>query len=35
MELKNIQAFKKSRGIGIHHISAGNTIKQLKEIGYK
>ena len=31
----NIQEFKKARGIGVHHKSASNTIKQLKEIGYK
>ena len=33
--IKNIQAFRKARGIGVHHTSAGDTIKQLKEIGYK
>jgi len=33
--IKNIQAFKKARGIGVRHTSASNTIKQLKEIGYK
>ena len=33
--IKNIQAFRKAGGIGVHHISASNTIKQLKEIGYK
>jgi hypothetical protein len=33
--LGNIQEFRNARGIGVHHISASNTIKQLKEIGYK
>ena len=33
--LGNIQQFSKARGIGVHHTSANNTIKQLKEIGYK
>ena len=33
--LGNIQEFRKARGIGVHHTSASNTIKQLKEIGYK
>ena len=33
--LGNIQEFRKERGIGVHHTSASNTIKQLKEIGYK
>ena len=33
--LGNIQQFSKARGIGVHHTSASNTIKQLKEIGYK
>jgi hypothetical protein len=33
--LKNIQAFQKAGGIGVRHTSASNTIKQLKEIGYK
>ena len=33
--LGNIQEFRKARGIGVHHKSASNTIKQLKEIGYK
>ena len=33
--LGNIQEFKKAKGIGVHHTSASNTIKQLKEIGYK
>ena len=33
--IKNIQAFRKARGIGVRHTSASNTIKQLKEIGYK
>jgi len=33
--LGNIQEFSKARGIGVHHTSASNTIKQLKEIGYK
>ena len=33
--IKNIQAFQKAGGIGVRHTSASNTIKQLKEIGYK
>ena len=33
--LGNIQEFRKARGIGVHHKSASNTIKQLKDIGYK
>ena len=33
--LGNVQEFRKARGIGVHHTSASNTIKQLKEIGYK
>ena len=33
--LKNIQAFQKAGGIGVRHTSASDTIKQLKEIGYK
>jgi len=33
--IKNIQAFRKANGIGVRHTSASNTIKQLKEIGYK
>jgi hypothetical protein len=33
--LGNIQEFIKAGGIGVHHKSASNTIKQLKEIGYK
>ena len=33
--LGNIQEFIKARGIGVHHTSASNTIKKLKEIGYK
>ena len=33
--LGNIQEFRKAHGIGVHHTSASNTIKQLKEIGYK
>ena len=33
--LGNIQEFRKARGIGVHHTSASNTIKQLKAIGYK
>ena len=32
--LGNIQEFRKARVIGVHHTSASNTIKQLKEIGY-
>jgi hypothetical protein len=32
--LGNIQEFKKARGLGVHHISASNSISQLKEIGY-
>ena len=33
--LGNIQDFRKARGIGVRHTSASNTIKQLKDIGYK
>ena len=33
--LGNVQEFIKAHGIGVHHKSASNTIKQLKEIGYK
>ena len=33
--LGNIQEFRKARGIGVHHTSAADTIRQLKEIGYK
>ena len=33
--LGNIQEFRKARGIGVHHTSASNTIKQLEAIGYK
>ena len=33
--LGNIQAFQSAGGIGVRHTSASNTIKQLKEIGYK
>jgi hypothetical protein len=33
--LGNVQEFKKARGIGVLHTSASNTIKELKEIGYK
>jgi hypothetical protein len=33
--IKNIQAFQKAGGIGVRHTSASDTIKQLKEIGYK
>ena len=32
---KNVQEFRKRGGIGIIHTSAANTIKQLKEMGYK
>jgi len=33
--LKNILEFRKKGGLGVHHISARNTIKELKSIGYK
>ena len=33
--LGNIREWERAGGIGVHHISASNTIKQLKEIGYK
>ena len=33
--LGNIQEFRKKGGIGVHHTSASNTIKQLKDIGYR
>ena len=32
---QNIAEFRKAGGIGIHHTSAANTIKQLKAIGFK
>ena len=32
---KNIAQFKSAGGIGVHHTSAANSIKQLKKIGYK
>ena len=31
----NIREFKSKGGIGIHHTSAVNTIKQLKQLGFK
>jgi hypothetical protein len=33
--LKNIDAFKKAGGLGVHHVSARNTIMELKKLGYK
>ena len=33
--LRNVQDFRKRGGLGVHHISARNTIKELKSIGYK
>ena len=33
--LGNIQEFRKARGIGVHHTNASNSIRQLKEIGYR
>ena len=33
--IKNIKAFQQAGGIGVRHTSANDTIKQLKEIGYK
>ena len=32
---KNIAQFKSAGGLGVHHTSAANSIKQLKKIGYK
>ena len=32
---KNIDAFRKAGGLGIVHTSARNTIKELKQLGYK
>ena len=32
---QNIADFKKRGGLGIHHINARNTIKELKRLGYK
>ena len=32
---KNIAQFKAAGGIGVHHLSASGSIKQLKDIGYK
>ena len=31
--IKNIDAFRKRGGIGIHHTSAQNTIKELRKLG--
>ena len=31
----NITEFQKKGGIGVHHTSAANTIRQLKKIGYR
>ena len=33
--IKNISQFTSAGGIGVRHTSASNTIKELKEIGYK
>jgi hypothetical protein len=33
--IKNINQFKARGGIAIHHISAANTITQLKQLGFK
>ncbi len=33
--LGNIQEFRKKGGIGVHHTNASNSIRQLKEIGYR
>ena len=32
---KNIAQFRAAGGIGVHHLSASGSIKQLKDIGYK
>ena len=33
--MKNVKEFGENGGIGVHHTSAANTIKQLKKIGFK
>ena len=33
--MKNVKEFEENGGIGVHHTSAANTIKQLKKIGFK
>ena len=33
--IKNIDAFRKRGGIGVHHTSAQNTIKELRKLGYE
>ena len=33
--IKNINQFRAKGGIGIHHTSARNTIKELRKLGYK
>ena len=33
--IKNVDAFRKRGGIGIHHTSAQNTIKELRKLGYE
>ena len=33
--IKNVDAFRKKGGIGVHHTSAQNTIKELRKLGYE
>jgi len=33
--IKNIQQFRAKGGIGIHHTSAANTIRELRKLGFK
>ena len=33
--IKNIKQFQSKGGIGIHHTSAANTIKELRKLGYE
>ena len=33
--IKNVKAFKRAGGLGVLHLNAHNTIKELKRLGYK
>jgi hypothetical protein len=33
--IQNVDAFRKKGGIGVHHTSAQNTIKELRKLGYE
>ena len=33
--IKNIKQFRAKGGIGIHHTSASNTIRELRKLGFK